>query len=70
MARMNRLGVVAAALPAVLGGCGWTARDSYYQSQKVSFQAASGDRSVVVFAPEATWPTERRGTAVAAAGDR
>lgn len=75
MARTSTLGrwagvAAAMAVVASLGGCGWTARDSYYQAQKVSFQAASGDRSVVVFSPEMSWPTERRGTAVAAVGDQ
>lgn len=53
-----------------LPGCGWTARDSFYQARKVTFQPAAGDGSVVVFSPEPSWPAARPGTSVAAAPDR
>jgi hypothetical protein len=73
--RDNRVGGVRAAVLGVLaatllGGCGWTARDDYYKNQKVSFRAAMGDSSVVIFSPEPAWPRERRGTSVAAVDDR
>jgi hypothetical protein len=58
--KANRLGkgLLLAAAAAALGGCGWTPRDTYQDAQKVSFTAARGDRSVVVFAPEGSWPAQ------------
>lgn len=58
--KANRIGkgLLLAAFAASLGGCGWTPRDTYQDAQKVSFTAARGDRSVIVFTPEGSWPTQ------------
>ncbi|MCC6661483.1 MAG: hypothetical protein IT437_11420 [Phycisphaerales bacterium] len=57
--KANRLGAALVSVigVAMLGGCGWTARDTYRDAQKVSFTAARGDRSVIVFSPESSWPS-------------
>lgn len=60
--KANRLGAGVACMvvigAVVLGGCGWTPRDTYQDAKKVSFTAGRGDRSVIVFTPETSWPSQ------------
>ncbi len=41
---------------AMEAGCGWTARDEYRRSQRVTLSASPGDGSMGTFASEPTMP--------------